>query len=138
MLDAEAHQSKHAPPTNTSFGRLFAAISVAASVYFAWKGMLILGVVFGGAAAILIAVTLLAPSLLAPLNILWFKFGLLLGRVVNPVVMGLLFHVLITPVALATRLVGRDELRLKRTNANSHWIEREGFTPRPESFKNQF
>lgn len=74
--------------------------------------------------AILVLV-LVAPSLLGPVNRLWFQFGLLLGRVTNPIVMGVLFFAVLTPIGFALRLCGHDLLRLRRDDfAESYWIYR--------------
>ncbi len=79
------------------------------------------------------------PGLLAPLNRLWFKFGLLLNRIVSPLVMGLLFYLIITPFALFMRLTGKDLLHLKHDlKAQSYWILREPPGPSPETIKNQY
>lgn len=68
---------------------------------------------------------LAAPRLLAPFNRLWHGFGMLLGRLVNPLVMGLLFYFVVTPTGLILRSFGKDPLRLKRDpDAASYWIER--------------
>jgi len=79
------------------------------------------------------------PRMLAPLNRLWFKFGLLLNRIVSPLVMGLLFYLVVTPIAVAMRMAGKDPLRLKSdAQARSYWIEREPPGPSPETIKNQY
>lgn len=83
-------------------------------------------------------VTLIAPRLLAPFNKAWFKLGELLGRIVNPLVMGVIFFGLITPVSWFGRLRGRDELRLRRKDRPSHWIDRAPPGPDGDSFKNQY
>jgi hypothetical protein len=82
---------------------------------------------------------LVAPKLLAPLNKLWMKLGLLLGKIVNPIVMGLLFFLTITPIGLLMRWMGKDQLRrgFDKRSA-SYWIERRPPGPPPESMKNQF
>ncbi len=81
----------------------------------------------------------LRPSLLAPLNRLWFRFGLLLHKIVNPLVMGLLFFLTVTPIALVMRLVGKDPLRCKiDPDASTYWIERDPAELTAESMKNQF
>ena len=78
------------------------------------------------------------PSVLHPLNRLWMKLGLLLHRVVNPIVMGLLFYGTILPTGLIMRLRGRDLLRLKREPAaDTYWIARTP-GPAPESMRDQF
>jgi predicted membrane metal-binding protein len=79
------------------------------------------------------------PKVLAPLNRLWLKFGLLLYKVMNPLVLGLLFFVTITPIGLIMRAFGKDFLRLRMDRgAKSYWIEREPPGPPPQSMKNQF
>lgn len=90
----------------------------------------------GGAALLLLA--LLRPSLLATPNRLWFKFGLLLSKVVNPVAMLLLYLVCVAPIGLAMRLFGYDPLLLKRDpRAASYWIEYEP-SPLEEPMRHQF
>jgi len=79
------------------------------------------------------------PSVLAPLNRLWTKLGLLLHKVVSPIVLGVLFFVVITPMGIAMRLFGNDPLRLRRNPASkSHWIDRTPPGPPPETFVDQF
>lgn len=90
-------------------------------------------------AAIFLALALLAPQVLAPLNRQWTKLGLLMHRVVNPLVMGLLFFVAITPMALVLRLLGKDLLRLKLDPAaTSYWIARTPPGPSSDSMRRQF
>jgi len=90
-------------------------------------------------AAAFLVVALLRPGWLAPLNRLWFRFGLLLHRVVNPLVMALFFISTILPVGLLMRLFGKRPLNLKfRPEAASYWIVRDPPGPAPDSFRNQF
>ena len=77
------------------------------------------------------------PSLLSTPNKLWMKFSLLLARFVSPIVLGLLFYVLISPLALILRLFGRDELRLKTKKVASNWQSRQINGYSLDSFKNQ-
>jgi len=95
---------------------------------------------WAGAIALAFAVAAgLAPRVLAPLNRLWFRFGMLLHRIVSPLVMALLFFLTVTPIALILRLMGKDPLRLKFDRAaRSYWIERAPPGPAPESLRNQF
>jgi len=80
-----------------------------------------------------------APKILRPLNWLWYQIGTMLGKVVSPVVLGIIFFCILTPVSLLTRMFGRDALRLKKVvSSNTHWINRDPPGPEPESFKNQF
>jgi hypothetical protein len=90
-------------------------------------------------ALVFAAVATARPGLLAPLNRLWFRFGLLLNSIVSPIVMGLLFYLIITPFALFMRLTGKDLLHLKHDpKAQSYWILREPPGPSPETIKNQY
>jgi Saxitoxin biosynthesis operon protein SxtJ len=80
-----------------------------------------------------------APGVLAPLNRLWAKFGLLLHLVVSPLLLGVLFYVCITPIGFLMRLTGKDPMRRSfEPAANSYWIVRKPPGPAPETFKNQF
>ena len=90
------------------------------------------------AAMLFLIAALLWPSSLRPLNRLWMKLGLLLHRIVNPIVMGLLFYGTIWPTGFVMRMRGRDLLRLKRDpSATSYWIARVP-GPAPETMKDQF
>jgi hypothetical protein len=73
--------------------------------------------------------------ILTPLNILWFKFGILLGNLISPIVMGIVFFVVVTPTALLMRIFGKNLLGLKRNNKTSYWIERSEIKSK---MKNQF
>jgi hypothetical protein len=93
----------------------------------------------GGLAALFVAAALLRPSVLHPLNLVWLRFGLLLHKVVNPVVMALLFYGTVLPTGLIMRLMGKDLLRLKRQpDADSYWIVRQPPGPSPETMRDQF
>jgi Saxitoxin biosynthesis operon protein SxtJ len=92
-----------------------------------------------GMAAVFAVLALLWTAALAPINKLWTKLGVLLYRIVSPVVMALLFYVTVTPIALLMRMLGKDPLRLRRDpDATSYWIDRIPPGPAPETMKNQF
>lgn len=116
------------------FTVVFAVVSVAPAVFGDGGVRLWAATV----AAAFLVTALARPALLAPLNRLWLRFGLLLHRIVNPVIMGLIFFVLLTPVAVVMRLAGRDALRLRPHRADSYWILREPPGPEPDGMKNQF
>ncbi|MBM3528393.1 MAG: hypothetical protein FJX62_09890 [Alphaproteobacteria bacterium] len=126
------------PGPERGFGIVMAvacAVVAAINLWYAgrwWPWFSVAGALFLGAA-------LLRPAVLKPLNVLWFKFGMLLHKVVNPIVMGLLFFVTVWPTGLVMRALGRDLLRLKREpDADSYWIVRQPPGPAPESMKDQF
>ena len=74
-------------------------------------------------------------KILTPLNKIWFKFGIFLGKLISPVVMGIIFFLVVTPIAFLMRILKKDLLNLKFTNEYSYWIEKNG----PKSkMKNQF
>jgi ABC-type uncharacterized transport system permease subunit len=90
-------------------------------------------------AAAFAVIALVAPHILKPLNTLWFRFGMLLGAIIAPLVMMAIFFLVVTPTGLLMRLLGKDPLRLKRTGSEkSYWILRTRDENNPSSMKNQF
>lgn len=90
-------------------------------------------------AALFALASLLRPRTLAPLNRAWTRLGLLMHRVVNPIVLGLIFAITIVPTGLVFRLLRKDPLRLRRDPAaDSYWIRREPPGPAPKSMQRQF
>ena len=90
--------------------------------------------------AIITAITFLILGLLNspflnPLNKIWFKFGILLGNFIAPIVMGIVFFAIVTPTSLIMRMLGNNLLNLKKDNKESYWIERSSIKSR---MKNQF
>lgn len=84
------------------------------------------------------ALALLRPAVLMPVERLWMRLGEAMGKVMQPVVLGGIYFLLITPVALVGRLFGRDPLRMRRRTQASYWIEREVKTIDPDSFKHPY
>ena len=78
---------------------------------------------------------LLNSKILTPLNKLWFKFGIFLGKVLSPLIMGIIFFLVVTPIGLIMRLFGKDLLNLKYNNNKSYWIEKNNLK---SNMKNQF
>ena len=124
--------------SDRGFGQVFAGFFAILAVISLWRGgtgwhyTLPIAAVF-----LVLAYTI--PRVLAPLNRLWMKFGLLLYKVMNPLVLGLLFFVTIMPIGLVMRAFGKDFLRMRLDpNAKTYWIERTPPGPPPQSMKNQF
>ena len=120
--------------TNRSFGIVFCVVFLIISLWPLKSGnelnlfLLLISVIF-----LLLGLT--NSKLLSPLNTIWFKFGLFLGKIVSPVVMGIIFFFVVTPIALILKIFRKDVLNLKKNNKNSYWIEKTG----PKSkMKNQF
>jgi hypothetical protein len=124
------------PPSPRSTGFVFVGVALIVAVLFR-HSPLIVGIAVG-AAAILLALSLTTPNTLQPLNIVWFQIGMLMHRVVNPVVMFLMFAVAMVPAGLLMRL-GHDPLRSKRElDASTYWIEPDPAEAKLSSMKNQF
>ena len=120
--------------SNRSFGIVFFIVFLLIASYPLTYGgeiriwSLIISIIF-------LILGLLNSKILAPLNKIWFKFGILLGKIVSPLIMGIIFFLVVTPIALLMRLFGKDVLNLKYNNNKSYWIEKNG----PKSkMKNQF
>ena len=84
---------------------------------------------------IFLVLGLLNSKLLNPLNIIWVKFGELLGRIIAPIVMAIIYFIIVTPIGLFMRLIGKDLLNIKFSKANTYWIKRE---KKISSMKKQF
>ena len=125
-------------PSNRRFGIFFSTIFGAAAAYFAFTQRSGLAITFGLLSFATALTTIAKPDALLPFNRLWMWFGLLLAKIIRPIVLGVLFLGLITPIALFLRLAGRDELKLKPQKAPSCWRERTPPGPAPESLKHQF
>lgn len=124
-------------PSNRKFGLFFSLVFSLVASYFFYLENNFWFYIFGLLALVFIIITLINNDSLGPLNKLWFKFGLLLGKIVSPVVMGLIFFGIFTPIAIFMRIIGRDELRLKNNNQTTHWIKRRT-SNQSEFFKRQF
>jgi len=124
--------------TDRGFGQVFAGFFAILAGFSYWHGTTTWHYTLPIAAAFLI-VAYVYPKALGPLNRLWLKFGLLLYKVMNPLILGLLFFVTIMPIGLIMRAFGKDFLRLKLDrNAKTYWIARTPPGPPPQSMKNQF
>lgn len=124
--------------SNRSFGLVFAGFFAIVAAISAWRHGWMWPWAAGIAGAFLI-VSFALPGILAPLNRGWTKFGLLLGKIVAPVVLGLLFFLSVVPIGLIMRARGKDLLRLKFDRAaRSYWIERDPPGPPPETMRKQF
>ena len=74
-------------------------------------------------------------KILTPLNKIWYKFGVLLGNVIAPIVMGIVFFLVVTPTSIIMKILGKDLLNLKKKNNNSYWIEKKN---QNSKMKNQY
>ena len=120
--------------SNRSFGIVFFIVFLLIALYPLLKGndlriwSLVISFIF-------LVLGLINSKILTPLNRLWFKFGLLLGRFISPLVMGIIFFIVVTPTGIIMRLFKKDLLNLKYNKKESYWINKSG----PKSkMKNQF
>lgn len=124
--------------SSRSFAVVFAVVFAIIGAYPLLRGgdPRVWALVIAGA---FVLVGLVYPKALQPLNVLWFKFGMLLGRIINPLVMLIIYVVTVVPIGIILRLVGKDLLSLKLDSANSsYWIVRAPPGPEPKSLEDQF
>ena len=124
-------------PSNKKFGYFFTLIFTIITGYFFVNKSLNLAYIFATISTTLFFITIVKADLLLYPNKLWIRFGLLLGMIISPIVLGVLFFILFTPTAILMKLFGRDELRLKFKKNMSYWIMRENQID-SDSFSNQF
>ena len=133
---SRTHEAKAS--SNRNFGWVFSGVFLIIAVWPLFSGgavrwwSLIVSAAF-------VLVTLTAPGLLALPNRLWTRFGLLLNRIINPIVLGIMFYVVVTPLGTLMRALGKDALRLRRSSSDtSYWIKRDPPGPKPDSMNHQF
>jgi|TARA_B110000858_G_C17761443_1_gene454736 hypothetical protein len=120
--------------SNKSFGIVFFVVFLIIALYpllenenvRVWS--IIVSVIF-------LILGLLNSTILSPLNKVWFKFGIALGNFVSPIVMGLVFFIVVTPISIIMRVLKKDLLNLKKDNKKTYWIERSRIESK---MKNQF
>lgn len=108
-------------PTNRKFGFFFSFIFFLIFIFLFFKGSDHYSYIFLLLTIIFIIITLLKANVLHSLNKAWMMFGMLLGNIVNPIVLGVIFFFIFTPVSLITRFFGRDELNIKLEQKTSNW-----------------
>jgi len=120
-------------PTNRNFGIVFCIVFFIIAIFPLlnqndiryWS--LIISIIF-------LFLAVIKSEILTPLNKIWFKFGILLGKIISPIVMGVIFFFVITPIGIFMRLIGKDILNLKKTKNQSYWSKKES----AGSMKRQF
>ena len=127
-------QSKIKLPTNRNFGIVFSIVFLIIALWPLLKqndlrlwSLYISGIFF--------VLGLLNSKLLLPLNKIWFKFGILLGSIIAPIVMGIVFFLVVTPTGLIMKLLRKDLLNLKKNKKETYWLDKNNSN---SSLKNQF
>ena len=131
-------EDPRAGSSDRAFGLLFGALAGAAALHAAWRGRSS-GFGWGAVCVLFFAAALFAPALLGPFNRGWRRFALLLSKLTTPIVMGLLFFAVLTPVGAIMRASGKDPLRLRFDgNLPSYWLARTSQGDRQTSMARQF
>jgi tetrahydromethanopterin S-methyltransferase subunit C len=126
-------------PSERTFGLVMAAAFALLGVRGFFKHWSAPRCLASGAVSIgFIVLALAMPRVLVPLNRAWFHLGHWMGKIISPIVLGIIFFGILTPISLLTRLFGRDVLCLKRRDTNSYWVDRVSGDLARESFKNQY
>ena len=125
-------------PSNKKFGRFFSAIFILIAIYFYYLELNSYAFIFLGISVIFIFISFFKSNLLFPLNIAWMRLGNILGRIISPIILGLIFFILFTPISMFTYFFGRDELNLRKNNNKTFWKKRDDHTQDAEFFENQF
>ena len=131
-------KSKIELPSNRKFGFFFSAIFITLGLYFYTKNLDNYFFIFCVVGTIFLLITFFNEKLLSPFNKLWMQLGLLLGRIVSPIILGIIFYLLFTPIAIISKLFGRDELRIRFKTRRSHWKLRNKDTIKDVVFDKQF
>ena len=121
-------------PSNKNFGIVFFIVFFIIALFpllkdedLRWWSLII--------SSVFLVLGLINSNILTPLNKIWFKFGLLLGKIVSPIVMGAVFFLVVTPTGIIMKLMGKDLLNLKKNNSKTYWIEKKNEN---NNMKNQF
>tara|TARA_B100000929_G_C15379795_1_gene377452 strand:+ start:47 stop:436 length:390 start_codon:yes stop_codon:yes gene_type:complete len=120
--------------SNKSFGIVFFTVFLIIAIWPLLNGYgirywsLIISIVF-------LILGILNSKILTPLNKIWFKIGILLGNVISPIIMSIIFFLVVTPTSFIMKILGKDLLNLKKNTKNSYWIKKQNQNSR---MKNQF
>ena len=127
-------QQKIKLPSNRNFGIIFSIVFLIISLWpvLSQNDIRIWSLIISG---IFLILGLINSKLLLPLNKIWFKFGILLGNFIAPIVMGIVYFMVVTPTGLIMRLLGKDLLNLKKNNKDTYWIQKDNSN---SDLKNQF
>ena len=123
---------------NKNFGRLFSFVCISLAALLTIDKEIFLGIFLFLVALFFLFISHQFPQFLSLPVKAWMRLGVMLGRFFNPITLGMLFFLLITPVGVLTRLFGRDELLLKKKNKKSYWLARQKTDDKFNSFERQF
>ena len=124
--------------SNRRFGFFFAALFLFCGLYSLIIGSTIFSTIFFVLAILFLIIAIVHDKLLLPLNKIWTKLGLILGKIFSPIILGAIFFGVFASIGFLMRLFGRDELHLKVKERKSYWKKRSPFNKRDYNFKQQF
>jgi hypothetical protein len=127
------------PTSNKKFGYFLSAIFALASLYyfllhftsFVWLVLILI-------TCLSLLAAFYKPDFFNKLNTIWFLLALILGRIFNPIVLGAIYFLVLTPTGVITRLFGRDELLLKKADQKTYWLVKDKTLKSTQSYKDQF
>lgn len=138
MSNKSMNHNSNELPSNRKFGFFFTFVFFISAIYFFYQDKETVYLVLGSIGLLFFLIAIIKDSLLLPLNKLWMRFGMLLGMIVSPIVLAILFFIMFTPIAIGMRIFKRDELRLRSLNVESYWKIRDQANLNVTSFKQQF
>ena len=127
-------ENKLKPGSNRSFGLVFFVVFLLIALYPLLNNNTV-NIVLLVTSIVFLILGLVNSKLLSPLNFLWFKFGILIGKLISPLIMGFIFFLVVTPIGLLMKLFRKDLLNLKFNNKETYWIKKE---PEKLNMKDQF
>lgn len=125
-------------PSNKSFGFFFSFVFILIAFFFIYEMSFLKALIFFTLSLFFLLTAFLKSEILSPLNYLWMRFGIILGMIIQPIVLGFIFFIIFTPISFLMKIFRRDELRLKLENRASHWKIRNEDFRESDTFNNQF
>ena len=124
-------------PSNKKFGLIFSIIFTIISLYFIFQNKYFVSYIILIISLVFFLASVFQDNLLLPLNKIWFRLGIILGSVISPIILGLIFFLLFTPIGLTMRIFRRDDLNLNIFHKNSYWIKRDRNKNKIDEYKYQ-
>ena len=128
---------KNLLPSNKNFGFFISIIIFLVSFYLFLFSSAIFATLILFFSLIIFFISIKYSRILSPLNIMWFKIGMTISKFVNPIIISLIFFLVVSPIAILSRVLGRDELKIKKKKTTTYWIRRKK-TFSKNSFFNQY
>jgi hypothetical protein len=125
-------------PSNKSFGVFLSVIFLIFSLLSYFNDLSSYYLLFFFLSLIILFITIIFPKVLGPFNFIWMKFGIYLGKIMNPIILSFIYFFIISPLAIILNLLGRDELRLKPKKVATYWVIRKEKNIDKNFFEDQF